>query len=1008
MQANAAGPSNVPDLHRWAAEAMTATSSNTPPSDHQLPLTATTQHFDTFPRCASALDRSSTSNQYQRELLASGLRGERPHSMFASTIANDSLLDEELDEQVNGNSSAPSPVQLKSCLKGSQPMMEDIENDSPIIGSMPAGTFSKSVHISTHLPRHRDISSSSDSSSSSMRSRAARRNLDPLKYDAEADKQVPPDEKTPRPKVLTQSSPTWTTSTCDSEDDAPVLMTPLDENGPSCSGHTPPLHTLNEGVADRVGVTRGIGSIGSDVAEPLRLLTELRLPSVREENRLAHKTDNVDVDHPNSAPVLSRSTLIDLGKEKGITPPSLRDANSISSSSEGILSGISAASNVVSTGLEMGLGMRMASSALSSQLPSASVSGIGSFTEPRFQRSVDPEYMEANEEARGLKMTDKQLSNEAAPPGHGSENAAEEVTFNTLEREEAELARRRTTGGLSSRRETRSGPIGKRRPQRVSTQDPHGASRSHNADYTSVPHGSPINSHEAGMPRETSPIAEAIALNSAHCTPQGTPSYGHQALLSPTIPHMDSGSSYASRATPELDEMGPMREILSKSSAAQNVEKSTAPVNLDGGLMGVGELGHFGPGVRSKVAEIIEGLIHTVPLAGYPDETVNMIEYGAFNSRSGLLFRSAISSLSKRARHSVDAKNPDNTAHSDEEERSPVSFCVTHEDSSNFDFRPYSAIIESHPDSYLDAHWQSSHAPSLTNAIYPSFSSRPFGAQVAPPKTMHLGMSLMDLHWTHTPLNSSIPRATVAQAELTAFLNARAREFRSGALLIVAYLARNENHLNGGTVYPSPDSSQRSKNGSVSPEASSHTSFGGHSRKSSLQGEKDIWSTLSNTLAPCIQRLVSCGMLKSDVARHLLSLPMHPRTAKQTNAVLRNVESSWKLEWSCGLGHDNKVENGDLRSEPLPLRLAHPAWKTYKSGCLASVPFTEHMIQLFKNLYESHFRSVLREKGKLSKGAVEFVLDSLWDALFGRIVDKYPNPISDVEIEVCICALRKR
>lgn len=71
------------------------------------------------------------------------------------------------------------------------------------------------------------------------------------------------------------------------------------------------------------------------------------------------------------------------------------------------------------------------------------------------------------------------------------------------------------------------------------------------------------------------------------------------------------------------------------------------------------------------------------------------------------------------------------------------------------------------------------------------------------------------------------------------------------------------------------------------------------------------------------------------------------------------------------------------------------------------VAFTEHMIQLYKNLFEGHFRAVLREKGKLSKGAVEFVIDSLWDVLYSRIEDQQPCPIVDVEIEVGICALRR-
>ncbi|CEH18914.1 hypothetical protein CBOM_05614 [Ceraceosorus bombacis] len=65
----------------------------------------------------------------------------------------------------------------------------------------------------------------------------------------------------------------------------------------------------------------------------------------------------------------------------------------------------------------------------------------------------------------------------------------------------------------------------------------------------------------------------------------------------------------------------------------------------------------------------------------------------------------------------------------------------------------------------------------------------------------------------------------------------------------------------------------------------------------------------------------------------------------------------------------------------MPLRLAHPAWKAYRAGALPRVVFIEHLLALFKSLYEVHMRLVLKERGKLSKGACEFVLDSLWDVL---------------------------
>ena len=73
---------------------------------------------------------------------------------------------------------------------------------------------------------------------------------------------------------------------------------------------------------------------------------------------------------------------------------------------------------------------------------------------------------------------------------------------------------------------------------------------------------------------------------------------------------------------------------------------------------------------------------------------------------------------------------------------------------------------------------------------------------------------------------------------------------------------------------------------------------------------------------------------------------------------------------------------------------------------------TEQILHLLKNLYESHFRLILRERGKLSNGAVEFILDSLWDVAYSRILDqcildKNVSPFSNLEIGVQLFALRR-
>ncbi|PWN32262.1 uncharacterized protein FA14DRAFT_127236 [Meira miltonrushii] len=524
-------------------------------------------------------------------------------------------------------------------------------------------------------------------------------------------------------------------------------------------------------------------------------------------------------------------------------------------------------------------------------------------------------------------------------------------------------------------------------------------------------------------------------------TPLDTPSHGHKALLSPSIEYRAESASYHSRFGDDHRIFADrVREGKNEANDKNARPAAGGASNLDGGLMGTGEVGHFGPGVRAKVSELIEAFIGTVPLSGIEGETVNMMEYGALNSRSGTLFRPAISALAKRAiaKEESDEEGKKEEGKEEDENKeegskidtkqsyfqgrqhqsafqvqdSKINVCVTHEDAPSTDFRAMTQMLETHHDSYLNAHWQARHVPCLTNTIFPSFAARPFVSRLAPPNTMHLGISLMDMHWTHTPNNVHVSRATTAQAELTAFLNSRANEFKKDGLLFMAYIARSDepNRPSLGPDRLSSDPAMTDdENSTYSTSPMEKNSNNITNAQAFRAPKKDIWTTLSNVLAPCIQRLVSCYMLKSDVARHLLDLPMHPRTAKQTKAALKSVEDKWKLEWSCGLGHsDNASSASSLPNEPTPLRLAHPAWKAFESGCLSRVAFTEHMIQLFKNLYDSHFRDVLREKGRLSKGAADYLLDYLWDALFSRINDDTTSPnAKDIEIEICVYALRR-
>lgn len=769
-----------------------------------------------------------------------------------------------------------------------------------------------------------------------------------------------PDERTPRGKsVVSLASPSWTSSTSESDDDKYDLMTPSDGQSP-CQRKEAVVpmshHVLSDAVGSNDGPKRELDSVGSSAEQTMQSMTGITLAGRRGSLPPSATKSRVSFALPSvcdedaifksaplaNSPVIKRATLFEVGSVDGITPPALREHPTYSTDSP--------SSQVVSAGLEMGLGVTMAVSALSCNLPTTSSTSISNLAEPRFSHNAVP------------------LS------AHTTSDQA--MSFARRDREEAELARRRTTGGLAGSKKE-AGTVGIRRHARAGTHDPGSSTSSALATsghrLTSSVSGPTTTPEEAirrpdGLRLDTSDSIRRGHLSSSDTrstssatlssgidsTPTDTLFGSHKATVSPDASVEMNRRSYISSG--EDANAAGRRAFVSNKEA--NVDAASPPQpagKIIGGLLGMGGGGHFGPGVRAKIAQVLADLIEQVPTCAYDAETVQLVEYGCLNSRSSQLMQPIISAfVDKQARDPL------------QQERQ-LSFQVTHEDSSSADFRPLTQLLDHHSESYLDPQWQDSHSPSLANTIFSSFAARPFASRIAPPNTFHAGISLMDLHWIHTPISATVSPALTAQAELTTFLSARGSEFRKGGLFIMAYIARSEDPCQ----------------------------------------HKDIWTTLSNTLAPCIQRLVSCSMVKSEVARHLLNLPMHPRSAKQTLSVLQSVESVWNVEWSCGLESQEACSSG-LRSEPLPLRLPHPAWKAYDSGTLSRIPFTEHMVQLFKNLYESHFRNVLREKGKLTKGAVEFVLDSLWDVLFSRIVDQDPSPMKDIEVEVSIVALRRK
>lgn len=433
----------------------------------------------------------------------------------------------------------------------------------------------------------------------------------------------------------------------------------------------------------------------------------------------------------------------------------------------------------------------------------------------------------------------------------------------------------------------------------------------------------------------------------------------------------------------------------------------------------------FGPGVRAKLSTVLPSLIETIPISS--SATICMTEYGCMHSRAMHMFKNMIECFVARVRgksekdpsfHQNQRLEPRRASRIGyaEETADWVNFVIIHEDSEQSDLRSFQHMLDTHPESYLDPLWQSSRNPSLQNAIFSMSVMRPFGSRIVPPDTLHLGFSLMDLHWTHAPTNN-VSIASMAHAELTMSLSARAKEFRRGGVYVMAYIARSEPVSAEEATGQNEGAGSATKRTLESPAAISGKDASRLAATETVSVEprpKNIWDTMSDMIVPCLQRLVSCGMMKVDVARHMLTLPMYPRTIKQTLRVLEKFTDVWSLDWSCGLGKSDLKEivtdTGNvvtLQSEPNPLHLPQPAWLALKAGKITRESYNDHVLQMFKNVYEGHFRMVLQERGQLSKGATEFILDSLWDVLRSRMDEPENCQLTNSELEVQLMALRR-
>ncbi|GAA5871242.1 hypothetical protein JCM16303_000692 [Sporobolomyces ruberrimus] len=388
--------------------------------------------------------------------------------------------------------------------------------------------------------------------------------------------------------------------------------------------------------------------------------------------------------------------------------------------------------------------------------------------------------------------------------------------------------------------------------------------------------------------------------------------------------------------------------------------------------------GHFATATKERLTQLIEEHIGEVPLEK-DDSLVQIVEYGAIHSKSSALVQPILSHFAQRHVALVASPNtlaPEVQSFEDDNE---LSFSVLHTDKTGSDFRNLAQALDASippSSSYLHAD------PALDGRVFSTFSARPFGSKVVAKGSVSVGFSAMSLHWPSTDRKYRVAPATLAHGELMAFLSARAFEFKAGGLLTMAYIGRSEEYANAASPGYSPYSSSPS-----TPSTSPTEATAGTKSPAPVQPRKrDIWAVLTSVLGKAIQRLVSTGLLKPQVARQLLALPLHPRTPRQTLACVRASSHSWELLHSS------------------LLTLSHPAWQGVTHGTVSPESWADYTIQLLKIFWESEIRAVLKD-ALGSRGACEWVLDCLWTVAKEKVEEDPPHPL---ELEIQLLALRRR
>ncbi|KAK6906901.1 hypothetical protein I203_100890 [Kwoniella mangroviensis CBS 8507] len=497
----------------------------------------------------------------------------------------------------------------------------------------------------------------------------------------------------------------------------------------------------------------------------------------------------------------------------------------------------------------------------------------------------------------------------------------------------------------------------------------------------------------------------------------------------------DLAAALKQRLQPEQSEM--VKEIKRKEEVLSEAEWS------------------FDVPLAKALGDVVRGWVKGVE----DKEHLQVVEYGCHKETPNAVLAETVRTLALR---SVGPGRPKKV------------LTVTHQCSPDFDTRSLQANLSNHPQSYRKI----KAIPSPL--ILTSYSFAGFAEPSLPPNSVDVALctnELSKLHGTIQPkplylfTSQAEEREQRSEKDLSGWLKLRAKEVRPGGILACSFAVRTapspEHNNNRRNDRPGNSSGQEGfvnpprgspGNYSMSLPTSPRTSNDEHvpnnmnitpmteinnspfvpgpplpsppmTNGKTRKYRPDIWQAMSHALSPAIQRLVSLGEIKTQVAPLLVDVPYWPRTLESIQNTLSKTYNEWEplTDHSSGeaLGASEEMKRSfsDDSDEFRPneyspeekkewedsgikiFRLTHPAWIDYRKGKIDRSGYAKRIATYCRSVYEGHLKKVLRERGRMDISQCETTVQELFKVL----VEKCElGALDALEIDVGIIVLRRK